>query len=138
MLLADEFLKRYSREIEREFPGFANETRRWMLQYQWPGNVRELQNNIQRAVVLGEPGLPLALELFTGPRSAAGNISEKHGGTLREILDSVESTEVQRALRESDGVVSQAARQLGVSRQHLHNLIRKHDLKGRTGPKRQP
>jgi DNA-binding NtrC family response regulator len=129
-LLADEFLKRYAEEAQKQVAGFADETRRWMLQYRWPGNVRQLQNAIQRAVVLGEEGKPLRVDLFSDYTNDAGSSVTPRGGTLREILDAVECSEVQRALLEADGVVARAARHLGVSRQHLHNLIRKHELKG--------
>jgi Nif-specific regulatory protein len=133
LLLAEEFLQRYATEAGRDIPGLEDATRRWMLQYTWPGNVRQLQNAIQRAVVLGEAGQLLPVQLFADYTKQGEKVASPRGGTLRQTLDAVEAEEVQRALSESDGVVARAARRLGVSRQHLHNLIRKHGLKSRSG-----
>ena len=136
LLLADEFLRRYAAENKKEIPGFEDQARRWMLQHRWPGNVRQLQNVIQRAVVLGEDRQALKVDLFTDYSKDAGTLPKPRGGTLRDVLDAVESVEVQRALAEVEGVVSRAAPLLGVSRQHLHNLIRKHGLKGTSSARR--
>ncbi len=52
MLLADHFLRRYSRDAGHELRGFTPEARSMLMAYAWPGNVRELENTIERAVVL--------------------------------------------------------------------------------------
>jgi transcriptional regulator with GAF, ATPase, and Fis domain len=132
LLLAEEFLRRYAAEADKVIPGFDDAARRWMLQYAWPGNVRQLQNAIQRAVVLGEAGRHLPVSMFADYAKDGEQVSRPRGGTLRQILDAVEAEEVQRGLSEADGVVSRAAQNLGVSRQHLHNLIRKHGLRARS------
>jgi len=132
LLLAEAFLERFATEAGKQIGGFDDAARRWMLQFAWPGNVRQLQNAIQRAVVLAEAGQRIPVHLFTDFTRDGKRETSTRGGTLREVLDAIESDEVQRALAEAEGVVSQAARRLGVSRQHLHNLIRKHGLKGRS------
>jgi len=56
LLLAKEFLKRFSRKHGIQIAGFTKEAIAAIEQHDWPGNVRELQNTIERAVILTEDG----------------------------------------------------------------------------------
>ncbi|HEY0967478.1 MAG TPA: sigma-54 dependent transcriptional regulator [Opitutaceae bacterium] len=56
ILLADHFLRRFSRKHGIKVAGFSDSARAAMMAYRWPGNVRELQNTIERAVILTESG----------------------------------------------------------------------------------
>ena len=58
-LLADHFLRRFTRKHGVKVTGFSESARSAMLGYRWPGNVRELQNTIERAVILSESGRPV-------------------------------------------------------------------------------
>ncbi len=53
-LLAEAFLRRYSKKVGKEIKGITDSAMRVLLDYDWPGNVRELENCIHRAVVLCE------------------------------------------------------------------------------------
>ncbi|MGH7482071.1 MAG: sigma-54-dependent transcriptional regulator [Longimicrobiales bacterium] len=53
-LLAEEFLRRFSKEQEKEVGGFAEGALEFIETYRWPGNVRELKNAIERAVILAK------------------------------------------------------------------------------------
>jgi transcriptional regulator with GAF, ATPase, and Fis domain len=129
LILAEEFVRRFAKQHGKRTTSLAPDAARWLLAQRWEGNVRELQNCIERAVTLCDSGRALAGDLLQGPW---GNSNSEHGsrGTLHETLAAVESAEVRRALEECEGRVTQAAMRLGVSRQHLHNLMRKHGLPG--------
>ncbi len=58
-LLADHFLRRFTRKHGVKVTGFSDSARNAMMAYRWPGNVRELQNTIERAVILSESGRPV-------------------------------------------------------------------------------
>jgi DNA-binding NtrC family response regulator len=58
-LLADHFLRRFTRKHGVKATGFSESAREALLSYRWPGNVRELQNTIERAVILSEPNRPV-------------------------------------------------------------------------------
>jgi Nif-specific regulatory protein len=134
LLLAEEFVRRFAKRHGKRSMTLAPDATRWLLSHTWPGNVRELQNCLERAVTLCEPGGRLTVEQMQpafGPRApAAGGGAATR--TLREALDAAERVEIQRALDACDGRVAAAARRLGVSRQHLHTLQRKHGLKPST------
>jgi DNA-binding NtrC family response regulator len=55
-LLADHFLRRFTRKHGIKVTGFSESARAALLAYRWPGNVRELQNTVERAVILSESG----------------------------------------------------------------------------------
>ncbi|WP_414663093.1 sigma-54-dependent transcriptional regulator [Horticoccus sp. 23ND18S-11] len=58
-LLADHFLRRFTRKHGIKVSGFSDSARAALLAYRWPGNVRELQNTVERAVILSESGRPV-------------------------------------------------------------------------------
>ena len=53
--LIDVFVREFSREHDRPFPGIDADAMRLLVEYAWPGNVRELRNLIESMVVLA-PG----------------------------------------------------------------------------------
>ena len=90
---------------------------RALVNWSWPGNVRELENFIERAVILSRgPNLRAPLsELQSSASHPAGDSTLEH----------VEREHVIRMLRETGGVVSQAAARLGMPRTTLNALMRK-------------
>ena len=52
-LLADYFLRRYTRMYNREPTKLSPMLLELFLNYSWPGNVRELENNVKRFIILG-------------------------------------------------------------------------------------
>ncbi len=53
-LLAEDFLRRFNRDMNRRISGFTAEALDALMRYRWPGNVRELENVVERAVVLSK------------------------------------------------------------------------------------
>ncbi|HEX7370441.1 MAG TPA: sigma-54 dependent transcriptional regulator [Rhodanobacteraceae bacterium] len=96
----------------------SEDARDALLGYAWPGNVRELKNTIDRAKLLCGPneitadglGLPAAVSV-----SSRGQ-------------DDVTRADLENALRRADGVVSRAARSLGLSRQAMYRRMQRHGI----------
>ena len=101
-------------------PGFllTPEAERALLRYPWPGNVRELQNVMRRACLLsGEPAIGVsALSLLADTQAATDE-------------PSIDRNDIEQALARAQGVVAQAARELGLSRQALYRRMEKLGLK---------
>ncbi len=95
----------------------SDSTRQALLRHAWPGNVRELKNTLQRACLLSagpvikpaDLGLPIAAT----PAPATTAVSETEPD--REAIEA--------ALSRAAGVVSQAANELGLSRQALYRRM---------------
>ncbi|MBX3725804.1 MAG: sigma-54-dependent Fis family transcriptional regulator [Xanthomonadales bacterium] len=108
--LAEHFLERQARLSEG--------ARRALLRHAWPGNVRELKNAVLRArllcrdgvIAVGDLGLPAAPG--AGPMPPAATVEPDRAA-------------IEEALRRAGGVVSQAAGELGLSRQALYRRLDK-------------
>ncbi len=103
--------------LARHFLGgkktFSSAAEQQLLAYSWPGNVRELQNTCQRAILLSTAQEIQAAELGLPEQSQAGKRS----------LDDIDEQQLYAALQQAEGVVSKAARILGISRQALYRRM---------------
>lgn len=84
-----------------------------LLSYAWPGNVRELQNVCQRALLLSSNNEIQSADLGL-PDTA---------GISKRSLDDIDRAQLEQALLQAGGVVSRAAKQLGISRQALYRRM---------------
>ena len=138
-LLADHFLRRYSRENEKPVDGFSDEAMNKLVGYEWPGNVRELENAIERAVVLTRDS-SLGLEDFapdiTGAQPATGGGAmaldfRPDGRTvvpLKKALEGPEKEIIAATLASVNWNRQKAARLLDINRTTLFNKMRKYGL----------
>jgi DNA-binding NtrC family response regulator len=97
-----------------------DETARRRLQaHAWPGNVRELKNCIARAVLLSAGPAITATDLGLPESPAMGGL-RAGGATEGEEPD---RASIEAALKRHRGVLSQAAAELGLSRQALYRRL---------------
>ena len=126
-LLATHFLERYGAEIGKPAGGFAQQAMELMKAYDWPGNVRELQNEVQRIVIQLEPGAFATPELLSPRIRQVEGLVGRAGvakGTLKDMMDSVEKYFLLEALREHNNNKTNAAKNLGITREGLHKKLR--------------
>jgi DNA-binding NtrC family response regulator len=98
----------------------APDARAALLDYHWPGNVRELKNAIQRARLLCRDGVIQAADLGLVARAPAP----------RPAPPEPDRAAIESALARANGVISQAAADLGLSRQALYRRIEKFGIGG--------
>ncbi|MCX2794340.1 sigma-54 dependent transcriptional regulator [Microbulbifer thermotolerans] len=93
-----------------------------LMRYRWPGNVRELQNTMQRAAVLCNTDTidEQTLGLPAQPTSDRSDRVEVSFEPSRELLE--------QTLASCNGVIAQAARELGMSRQALYRRLDKYGI----------
>ncbi len=126
LLLAENFLARIREDLGRPELRLGREARRLLGSYPWPGNIRELMNAVERAGALARSDVIEPDDLLPGLSTKTSPVVVTgRKGTLKETLMRSEEAAILDALEESGGNISQAARLLGVSRQHLHTRIRK-------------
>ena len=137
-LLVSHFLTRFNERLRKSVSGLADEAMAALLRYPFPGNIRELENVIERTVLLAEGPVieardlpPNVAQLSSSPpppplRSQAlplGSSSRPLATSLKDIVrqetERVEREMIQRALSDTQGNVTQAAKQLGISRKSL-------------------
>jgi len=130
ILLAQDFLKRFGKQNGRENLSFDPQALKAIARYPWPGNVRELQNRIQRAVIMADSRRICCEDLEIGPPgggegNSVATVEVPQGGGLKEARETLERELVSQALKQSDGNVSAAAKELGVSRPTFYELMNK-------------
>ena len=128
--LARHFLIESARRLRpgRPAPVLTPDALGALAAWTWPGNVRELRHTIERAVMLSEADEIAAGDLRL---EAAGRARPELviGDGVRPIAE-LECLEVRRALAETGGNKTEAARRLGISRRSLYRRIEKFGLAG--------
>jgi DNA-binding NtrC family response regulator len=128
-LLAQKFLREFAAENGKAVNDFTADALQLMMNHPWPGNVRELRTAIEHAVVLcrGEKisarDLPLSVR---GGRVVETQILQRNDLTVKEA----EKQLVMRALKETDGNRTRAAKKIGMSRRTFHRKLHAYHLEG--------
>ncbi|HDM78286.1 MAG TPA: sigma-54-dependent Fis family transcriptional regulator [Deltaproteobacteria bacterium] len=121
-VLAEHFMRRYSRETNKDIDTITPEAMEVLKRYPWPGNVRELQNAIERAVVISKKRC-LDVDEFSFLQ-----VSQKGAGEAKS-LEEIEKEHIEAMLRAHDWNISKTARALKINRVTLHKKIKKYGLK---------
>jgi transcriptional regulator with PAS, ATPase and Fis domain len=120
--LAVFLLAREAQRLGVHVRGISRAALKLLQRYRWPGNIRQLKNEISRAVLFLEDG-----ELLDTSRLSAGirGATEAYGGgSLTEILETVEREEISAALDATGGDTQLAAERLKMSRPTLYRRIK--------------
>src|SRR5207253_410526 len=140
--LAQAFIRKYNEENGRQVSEhFAPEVLALLENYSWPGNVRELENTIERAVVIA-PGNEITREclrpeisnpesvrvsLRDGARASTG-IDIGRGVNFYDEVRRFEIDLIRRALEQTGGHQSRAARLLGMNATTLNSKIKTYNI----------
>ena len=124
-LLANTFLKEICERDGKAFRPLSPEAMETLLRYDWPGNVRELKGAIDSGVTLATGKQITIRDLPLTVRGASAGLTPREGGSedLVNIHDN-ETRLIMRALDESGGNRTEAAKKLGISRRTLHRRLK--------------
>jgi transcriptional regulator with GAF, ATPase, and Fis domain len=121
-LLAMYFAAEHSKKCKRSLKGISPSARAMLMNYSWPGNVRELENAIERAVVLGVGDRIVPEDL---PETLLeGQPETAEGSKYHQAINALKKQMIVDAVERSSGMITEAAKQLGVHPNYLHRLIR--------------
>lgn len=126
--LVEYFLERYCRELGRPRAYFSPRGVEMLLEYSWPGNVRELQNEIQRCLVLNGDGPVLKDENLSPRINPQGRSQAGDSYDFSSAKADFEKRFIQQALTRFGYNQTRTARNIGLSRQGLFKLIKKHAI----------
>jgi DNA-binding NtrC family response regulator len=139
-LLVNAFLKSFAEENGKPFREMTADAMQAILAYDWPGNVRELRTAVEHGVVMaGGAKITLRdLPMSVRQGSSGGGAKESRvpvvwgsGRGERLNLHASEDRLIARAMEETKGNVTAAAKQLGISRRTLHRRLK--ELRSETG-----
>ncbi len=143
-MLARHFLDKYNRRLGKALQGLSDECLAALQAYAWPGNIRELENLMERVVLFADGPLVQAEDLPVSVRAGAPAapgvgappapeaVPSGEGG-LKDIVRmkaaELERDLIQRALEETGGNVTRAARLLQISRKSLQTKMKEFGLR---------
>jgi len=133
-VLADYFIGVYCAANHSPTKQISDDALLAMKRYAWPGNVRELENAIQRLVVMTDSDTITLSDLPPEIVQAVGRNSKDRlhfpagGVDLDKEVQAFERCWLEEALARAKDGKSEAARLLGVDRNRMNYLCRKHGL----------
>ncbi len=123
-LLAEYFLEIFKKKYTKPDLFLPVLTMKRLENYHWPGNVRELQHAIERSAIMSEANELQPSDFFF---TTASNKDETF--VLSNYnLENVEKEVIMKVLREHNGNITQAAKELGLTRTSLYRRMEKYGL----------
>ena len=140
-LLVQHFVEKYNRKLNKRMEGVTDEALALLQGYAWPGNIRELENLIERVLLFADgpsitaKDLPEPVRSGSTPAAPALAVSEPGTGEggLKDIVRmkaaALEKDLITKALEETGGNVTRAARLLQISRKSLQTKMKEFGLR---------
>jgi len=129
--LAIHFIEKCSKEMDKDIEGISPQAMEILENYNFPGNVRELENIIARCValegsnVIRRESLPQNL---VGGEVIGFEPPLLTGIDLDSVIGNVERRMIEKALKETEGNKTEAAKLLGITMRSLRYRLTKHGI----------
>jgi DNA-binding NtrC family response regulator len=128
-LLAQTFLREFAKENGKAVNDFTADALEALMNFSWPGNVRELRTAIEHAVVLCRSERISLRDLPPSVRGGSATDTRLLQGKDLTVKDA-EKQLIVRALKETDGNRTHAAKKIGMSRRTFHRKLHEYHLEG--------
>ncbi len=129
-LLVDHFLHGHAARERRSVRRLDDGVLDILAAYDWPGNIRELENEVKRMVALSGDVVN-EQDLSDHVLRGAKGLADEDDGEVRniiELVENVERTEIEKALRVTSNNKTRAADLLGISRFTLQRKLDKYGM----------
>jgi DNA-binding NtrC family response regulator len=136
-ILVDHFLRRFSKEFRQQLKAVPPGVMRRLMNHQWRGNVRELENVISRAVLLSPETEIRAEDLGIGLADSGECLTtdEVKGLPYKDakghVLELFHREYLTSLLLRTSGNVTKAAKECGLERQALQQVMRRYGVKSK-------
>jgi two-component system response regulator AtoC len=147
-LLGRHFVDKFNERLRKKVSGIEPDAMERLVSYGWPGNIRELENVLERAILFCDTeqvrlvDLPVELREGTaeGPRASQSSLAvESRDGLgadglkeqVKAAMSRLERELIVRALDQTGGNVTHAARLLKISRKGLQLKMKELGLRER-------
>ena len=140
LALAQHFLSSLGKKYKLQTPEISSEGSRRLLAHAWPGNARELAHELERSLVMSDPSSSLSFPHLTeminqSPSGQTHGLRMDSGADWLAVnwrfpeqgfdLEEAVLRLIRKAIEESNGNVSAAARKLGVPRDYVRYRLQK-------------
>jgi DNA-binding NtrC family response regulator len=136
-LLVEHFIDKFNTKLNRKIEKVSEEALNLVVNYQWPGNIRELENVIERCILfsegpeIGAENLPE--QLIERSSSVPSAVTMSADASMKDIVKQataeLERDLIVKALEETKGNVTRAAKRLKISRKSLQNKMKEFGLR---------
>ncbi|MGZ9006227.1 MAG: sigma-54 interaction domain-containing protein, partial [Burkholderiales bacterium] len=144
-LLTGHFIEKFNARLKKTVTGIEAQALTLLCSYPWPGNIRELENVIERAVLfcdkteIGVADIPAEIRgesmaqsaTPTPPLAAPSGSSDGLKEQVKAAMSRLERELIVRALSQTHGNVTHAARLLKISRKGLQLKMKELNLRER-------
>ena len=140
-MLARHFIDKYNRKLNKRVEKLDDEALGLLQAYPWPGNIRELENLMERLLLFTDGPVIKASDIPEPVRggaaaasgAAASDIPVPGEGGLKDIVKQraaeLEKDLIEKALDETGGNVTRAAKLLQISRKSLQVKMKEFGLR---------
>lgn len=133
-LLAEKFLEDFASRHNRPRCQLTPGAIAYLQAQNWLGNVRQLKHELERAAIFAVDGMISFESARSRIEQAADHDSieqwrlaaaeeEAPGAPLRERLQKIERTIIEKAIRRNKGNKNKVAKELGISRSYLYKVL---------------
>ena len=132
-LLAEYFVKKYSKELGKEGARFAPGVVEELCRRPWRGNVRELENCVKRGIILSRSEV-LTIGDITCEQAEECLVTSDlmhlpYHEAKQKVLAAFNHEYLTKALRENQGNVTRTAKQCRLERQVLQQILKRYNIK---------
>lgn len=133
-VLVEHFLKKHSTRLGISEKALPAEILKILVEYSWPGNARELENCLERALVLSEgdeiqmSALPHHIVPNSTQKRAAVALDDEGNLSIKYHTETLERALIARALQQTNGNKTQAAKILEISHRTLLYKLKEYRL----------
>ncbi|WP_194165492.1 sigma-54-dependent Fis family transcriptional regulator [Oceanobacillus sp. CFH 90083] len=138
-LLVNQFIQHFNDLFSKQVTGISSLALKKLIDYDWPGNIRELQNVIERIMNTRQNGAIEAEDIeFDIFLNRAHLVHQNYSQqpitckqakkSLKSVVEEIETDYIKKELQQTNGNISQAARNLDIPQQTLSNKVKKYGL----------
>jgi two-component system response regulator PilR (NtrC family) len=128
-LLADHFLNKYRKELNKNIKGIDNDAMRALLAHEWRGEVRELENVIERAVIFCKGEYISVDDLPPTFVPDRASLTTNFSGSLEDSVRKFERDFIMRVLEGNNFNKEKTADILKVGLSTLYRKLKELDIK---------
>ncbi|MCY7361652.1 MAG: sigma-54 dependent transcriptional regulator [Ignavibacteria bacterium] len=126
-LFVQHFIKDSNKELNRNVESVSEKVMDRLIDHSWFGNVRELRNVIRRAVLLTEGEIISSIEIPDDIKFTSTE-SNLFSNSINGITKEIEKDMILKAINESDGNKSKAAKILDMNERTFYRKLKTHGI----------
>ncbi|MDP4117221.1 MAG: sigma-54 dependent transcriptional regulator, partial [Bacteroidota bacterium] len=128
-LLADHFLDKYRKELNKNIKGIDSDALRALMNYEWRGEIRELENIMERAVIFSKSDFISLMDLPPNFRPSAEVIDYAKVGSLEDSVRRFEREFIVKTLENNNYNKEKAAELMQVGLSTLYRKLKELEIK---------